>query len=483
MTKIALVNPRIETYSSSLPPLGLLYVAGVLEKENFDVRIFDPLPNNDGDIQRIIDFNPDIIGISILTVYANRAKHIISLLKKDLKSSLLVIGGVHSTALPEESLDFFEADFVVIGEGEITMKELCLKIAQGQPFDTVKGIAFRRNGVITKTPPREAIQDLDELPFPARNLIEFRKYLFPPGVIRGYWSERCTSVMTSRGCPFQCIWCGTQTIFGHKVRRRTIHNVIKEIQLLQKNYKVDAIWFVDDTFTLDKKWVLGFCNSLIREKINLKWGCQSHVSTIDEELLIAMKKAGLVQLDFGVESGSEKVLAAIKKCSDEQAIRRAFDITKKAGIRRMATFIFGSPEEEEEDIQKTFRLGREIKPDFVSSFFLTPFPGTELMEMAQKKGWLYSDDYLEGGLKKQPMLRVNFSIDQLRTIRQKFQRQFLWSNFISQFLNLFFLAKMLCIVLRYPRGILKGLSAFLKTKVFDDFVFAFLLYYAEQRQK
>jgi len=481
--KIALVNPRIETYSSSLPPLGLLYIGAVLGREGFEIRIFDPLPSHDEDIQRIIDFRPDVIGVGILTTYVNRAKHIISALKKNLKSSSLIVGGIHSTALPEETLDFFEADFVVIGEGEITMKELCLRIIRKESIEGVKGIAYRKGGAIIKTPPREPISNLDELPFPARDLIEFRKYLFPPGVIRGYWSERCTSVMTSRGCPFQCIWCGTQTIFGHKVRRRSIDNVIKEIELLQRNYGIDSIWFVDDTFTLDKKWVLEFCNRLLEKRINLKWGCQAHVTTIDEEMLTRMKNSGLVQVDFGVESGSEKVLAAIKKCSTEQAIRRAFAITRKIGIRRMATFIFGSPEEKEEDIQKTFTLAKEIKPDFVSSFFLTPFPGTELMEMAKDKGWLYSEDYLAGGLKKQPMLQVNFSVAELRKIRQKFQQQFLWTNFISQFLDLPFLLKTIRIVSRYPEGIRKGLSAFLKTKVFDDFVFAFLIYYAEQKQK
>lgn len=480
--KIALINPRIETYSSSLPPLGLLYIGAVLEKENFDVRIFDPLPNDEEDIKKIIDFQPDIIGMSILTTYVNRAKHIILILRKHLRSSLLVIGGVHPTALPEESLNFFEADFVVVGEGEITMKELCFRLKQKQPPEDIKGIVYRKDGLIIKTGPREPIQNLDELPFPARHLIEFEKYLFPPGVIRGYWSERCTSLMTSRGCPFQCIWCGTQNIFGHKVRRRSVDNVIREIELLQRDCKIDAIWFVDDTFTLDKKWLLGFCNKLIERRINLKWGCQAHVTTINEEMVDVMKKAGLVQLDFGVESGSEKVLRALKKGSTEKAIRNAFYITKKSGVRRMATFMFGNPGEEIEDIKKTFKLAKEIKPDFVSSFFLTPFPGTELMGMAKDKGWLTSEDYSVGGLKKEPMLEINFSIKELRRIRRSFQRQFLVTNFLKSFANITYLFKMMTLVLHYPKGIIKGFSAFFKTWVFDDFVFAFLVYYAEKRQ-
>ena len=481
--KIALINPRVETYSSSLPPLGLLYIGAALEKENFEVLIFDPLPNADQDIQKIIDFQPDIVGISLLTTYLNRAKHIISMLKQNLKSCFFVIGGIHSTVLPEESLDFLGADCAVIGEGESTMKDLCLRLKERRTFEDVKGLAYREKGQIIKTEPRQPIKDLDELLFPARHLIDFEKYIFPPGVLRGYWSQRCTSLMTSRGCPFQCIWCGTQAIFGQKVRRRSIENVIKEIELLQKDFRIDTIWFIDDTFTLDRKWVLGLCERMIEKGISLKWGCQAHVTTIDEEMVSRMKKAGLVQLDFGVESGSERVLKALKKGSSEEAIKKAFRITKNLGIRRVATFMFGNPEEEEEDVKKTFKLAREIKPDFASSFFLTPFPGTKLMEMAKNKGWLRSRDYSGGGLKKEPMMQINFSPERLRKIRKKFQLQFLWSNYIRQFLNLRYLSNALFLVMQYPIGILKGIRVFVKTGVFDDCIFAFLIYYAGKKQK
>lgn len=482
--KIALINPRNESCSSFLPPLGVLYIGAVLEKEGFYIRIFDITPSNEQQkIKEIVDFRPDIVGVSIVTVHVERAKQVISTLKRYLKFTL-IIGGVHCTALPEESLDFFEADCVVIGEGEYTMKELCSR----KSFCDVKGIAYRKNGSIIKTGPREPIDLLDELPFPARRLIDFEKYLFPPGTIRGYWSERCTSVMTSRGCPFQCIWCGTQTIFGHKVRRRSVDNVIKEIEFLQKNYKIDSIWFVDDTFTLDRKWVVEFCNKLIDGNIRLKWGAQAHVTTIDAELLSLMRKAGLVQIDFGVESGSDKVLRALKKGSTVQAIKKAFYITKKAGVRRMASFMFGNPEETEEDVKMTFRLAKEIKPDFVSTFYLTPFPGTELMEMAKSHGWLLNSLSFTGGITKlpqrfEPLMEINFSIAELLKIKKDFQREFLWRNFSSFFFNPRTLFKMICTIACYPKGLFKGLSVFLKTKVFDDLVFTFLVYRAEQIKK
>lgn len=477
--KVALVNPRLESWASVLPPLGLLYIGAVLEKEGLDVRIFDISPNNEREMTaEVVGFRPDIVGLTVVTIHAERARQVILSLRRHL-NSMFVIGGVHATALPRESLELFSPDCLVLGEGEETMKELCL----GRALADVNGIAYRKNGSMVKTGAREPIACLDDIPFPARHLIDFQRYLFPPGAIRGYWSERCTSVMTSRGCPFQCIWCGTQTTFGRRVRRRSVDNVIAEIKSLQRDYHIDSIWFVDDTFTLDRSWVIEFCHKLQEEKIKLKWDGNAHVTTIDAELVEVMKKAGLVQLDFGVESGSERVLKALKKNSTPQAIRRAFDIAKKAGVRTMASFMFGNPEEGEEDVKATFELAREIRPNFVSAFFLTPFPGTELMETAKDKGWLAKDYSFGGFITREPLLKINFSSSQLHKIRKDFQRQFLWTNFASFFLDLRTLSKMLWIVLCYPKGLLKGMSVFLKTGVFDDLVFNFLVYYAEEKKR
>lgn len=482
--KIALINPRVESYSSSLPPLGLLYIGAVLEREGFEIRIFDMNPKHLRDIEKVVSFNPAVVGVSIITAYVTRAKKIISDLRTHLNNSFFVIGGVHPTALPEQSLRFFDVDCVVIGEGEKTIRDLCYAIKDSSPLDNINGLLFRdERGDLIRTSPQHLVEELDTLPFPARHLIEFNKYLFPPGVIRGYWSERCTSVMTSRGCPYQCIWCGSQIIFGRKVRRRSIENVIQEIELLKREYRVDTIWFIDDTFTVSKKWVTDFCNQLIMRDIHLKWGCQAHVETADEEILALMKKAGLVQLDFGVESGSDKVLKILKKHSDQQKVKNAFKMARKVGIRTMATFMFGNPDEDSEDIEKTFKLAKEIRPNFVSSYFLTPFPGTELMEMASKNNWLVCDNYDIGGLKKEPMMNINFSPKQLFEIRARFQRQFVVTNFFSLLKNVHYMKKALSLILRYPMGLLRGIRAFCKTGVFDDFVFAFLTYYADQREK
>ena len=480
--KIALVNPRIESYSGTMPPLGLLYIAALLEKSGFNVKIFDISPVDDKDIASIISYSPDVIGITILTDYFFRAKHITGTLKKNLPEAFIVIGGVHVTVLPKESLIDFGVDVGVVGEGEYTMLELCNSLKHNTEWRDIAGIVFMdKNRKIVITAPRAYIDNLDELPLPARHLLNFEEYLLPPGMIRGYWFERATTVMTSRGCPFTCIWCGSQCTFGRKVRYRSINNVMLELQSLIEKHTVDCVWFVDDTFTLKNDRVLEFCDQMQKRKIKLAWGCQAHVKTADFEMFQKMKKSGLVQLDFGVESGSNRILNYLKKNSDAVSIKKAFTLAKKAGIRTCATFMFGSPGEEKEDVLATFKLAREIKPDFTSSFFITPYPGTELMEMAVKKRWKLADDRYDRGLKRRPMLLINFTERDLLKIRKDFQKLFALRNFSGCILNVRYFLKALQILIRYPLGAVTGFRAFIKTFVFDDFLFAFLIYYVSKR--
>jgi len=481
--RIALVNPRVESYSSTLPPLGLLYIAAVLEEAGFAPRVFDIYPYDDRDFTGLVEYRPDVVGMTVLTDYWTRATEVAAVVQTRLPETCFIVGGVHVTALPEESVTGLAATIGVIGEGEMTMRELCECLASGSDWRDVAGIVYRQgNGDFVRTAPRAYIADLDGIPFPARHLLDFEQYLVPPGIIRGHWTERSTTIMTSRGCPFSCIWCGSQCTFGRKVRYRSVENVVTEIEHLVRTYAIDTIWFVDDTFTLSKKRVLDFCRLMAERGIRITWGCQAHVKTADEEMFRAMKKVGLVQLDFGVESGSNRVLKALKKDSDDTAIRKAFAIARKVGLRTTATFMFGSPDETAEDVEQTMRLAREIRPDFVSSFFITPYPGTELMDLALANRWEMAKRE-ESGLKKGPMLRIHFRARELMAIRERFQRQFLWRNFSGILLSPRFMSKALLLFLRHPGGIWSGLRAFARSRVFDDFIFAFLIYFVRKKME
>jgi radical SAM superfamily enzyme YgiQ (UPF0313 family) len=480
--KIALVNPRVESYSGTLPPLGLLYIGALLEKNGYEVRIFDVFPYDDRDIPALLEYKPDIVGMTVLTDYLKRAHHLAQIIRQSLTLQSFIVGGVHVTVLPEESLTHLQADIAVVGEGEYTMLELCDHLSKGRDWRFTKGIAYRdRQGNFTLTESHPFIEDLDGLPLPARHLLNFEEYLLPPGIIRGHWSERSTTVMTSRGCPFQCIWCGSQCTFGRKVRYRSVENVLDELEALRRDYQVDTVWFVDDTFTLSKQRVLQFCKRIRERGIILTFGCQGHVKTADEEMFAAMKDAGFVQVDFGVESGSDRVLKALKKNSNAEVIKGAFNAARKAGLRTMATFMFGSPEETYEDVSITMRLAKEIRPNFVSSFFITPYPGTELMGMAVEHGWISNQDHEQGGLQQGPMLTINFTREELLAIRSRFQRIFFFENFISLFLSPRYVGRMIRLCLTYPKGLFYGLRKALRTRVFDDLVFEFLVYYVRER--
>ncbi|MDD5226363.1 MAG: radical SAM protein [Candidatus Omnitrophica bacterium] len=481
--RIALVNPRVESYSSTMPPLGLLYMAAVLEKDGFDVRIFDLSPHHDRDMDALEAFSPDVVGMTVLTDYAVRAKHVSKLIKAKMPRTILFVGGVHVTALPVESLNEFNADYAVIGEGEYVMRDICGHILRGEreKIKDLPGIVWRDQGTVRVNSAHAFIDDLDALPFPARHLLQFENYLMPPGIIRGKWTERSTTVMTSRGCPFSCIWCGGQTTFGRKVRRRSVANVISEIEMLMKTYGVDAVWFVDDTFTLNKTWVMEFCDTLIARNMKLSWGCQAHVKTADEAIFRKMKQAGLVQLDFGVESGSDVVLKNLKKDSTAEEVKRAFALAKKCGIRTCATFIFGAPVETWEDVQKTFDLAKRIKPDFASSYFLTPYPGTELFDLAKANRWTVATDRSGTGLKKKPMLLVRFTEKEIMGIRARFQAQCAFRNFLSLLGNFSYIGKAFSILVRHPSVFGAGCRAFLKSFVIDDFLFAAVDCYVKKR--
>lgn len=482
--KIALVNPRVESLGSMIPPLGLLWIAAVLERNSYDARIFDIYPYDDNDLDSLKEYAPDVVGMTLLTDYWERAAHVAQFVRRELKNATFVVGGVHVTQLTEEAIRGLDADMGVIGEGEYTMLELCDRLRDGADWRSTAGIAYRNAGdQLTRTAPRGFIENLDELPFPARHLLDFENYLIPPGIVRGYWSERSTTAMTSRGCPFQCIWCGSMCTFGRKVRRRSVDNVIAEARKLIQDYRLDTLYFIDDTFTLNKRWVLEFCQKLRENNIKIAWGCQAHVETVEEDLLRAMKEAGLVQLDMGVESGSDKVLKTLKKHSDTETIKRAFKIAKKVGVRNMASFVLGSPTETWEDIEATMRLVREIKPNYASAYYLTPYPGTELMAMAKENKWLKTEDRKQIGLRKGPMMLINFSEKELAQIRARFQRMFAWRNVLSVVFSPHYVFRALSMSARYPMGFFWGMKRFLRTLAIDDFFFEFYNYYLRKKTR
>lgn len=484
--KVTLIHPGDR--GNLMPPLGILYIGAFLRERMHNVQLFDPALDDESFIKEIVDFQPDIIGVSIGVTSLKRARKLLDTLKPKLKKdTIYCAGGSFATAAPLDILKMLDLDFVVIGEGEQTMLDACNKLSRQETLAEVKGIVYRTNNSgYVFTEKREMISDLDCLPFPARDLLDFSGYLLPPGLIRGVYLKRTTTILTGRGCPGRCIFCGSHLIFGRTMRRRTVANVIAEIEHLINDYQIEGIWFCDDTFTINPEWVRMFCQEVINRKIKFKWGCQARVDTVSEDLLLRMKEAGCVQLDFGIESGSNKVLKALKKGTTEDKIITALKLTKKVGLRTFGTVMLGNPDETKEDVKKTWDILEKTTPDFVGVGLLTPYPGTEIYKLALENNWVDPRIFMtEEWLKHQsisPAMCINFSKDELIEMKAAIQNRFCGlSRYKEMLMQPDFLLSITWASIKNPIKFTKGLRNFIISRNLNDLLELIAVIYRQDK--
>ena len=410
--RVALVNVRIESRQRS--PVGLLMLAACIQDQARTV-IFDPDPD-DAQLAEIVAFQPDLVGIGFMTQTRFRALEIHKVLREKLPHAKFVLGGVGPTVEPEKTFDMFQPDALVVGEGEKALMDIVRTgTFAGIPGVFIPGQPFRD---------AEVFWNLDDLPQPAIECMpDFHRYLCPPGGIRGKWFKSGTPmIMTSRGCPYRCTFCSSHLMFSRKVRRRSVGHVMQEIRRLHDEFGIDAVYFFDDTFNVQREWLKEFCAALENEPYKLTWGCQIRVNLFDVEMGRMMRKAGCVQVDIGVESGSPKVLKAVHKDETVEQIEKAFAACHAAGLAPMGTFLVGCPEETWEDVELTKALLRRIKPSFAEFFYLIPYPGSELYRQAVANDWIVDASYEGRGMVDHPVLKINFTLEeQVRIRREYFQ--------------------------------------------------------------
>lgn len=402
--KILLINPPkeneimscnpdfIEQERGHNPPLGLLYLAGYLEKfSGFDIQVLDcqvEEMNYAKVAQTIKERKPDVIGITAMTFTLIDVLKVVKIAKQASPEVKIVLGGPHPHIYPQETINLPGVDFVILGEGEISFLELlnCLNKKEYERLYQVKGLVFKNNGQIVNNGFREPLRDLNQLPFPARHLTPYQKY---SSILAK--KNPVTTMITSRGCPYQCIFCDRPNL-GKLFRARSAENVVDEMEECQR-MGIKEILIYDDTFTVGKQRVLDICSEIQKRKLNISWDIRARVDTVNEQMLKELKKAGCQRIHYGVEAGTQKILKVLNKGITLEQAENAFKLTKKIGIRTFAYFMIGSPQETKEDILETINFAKKLNPDFVQITITSSFPATKLYELALEKK-MFADDYM-----------------------------------------------------------------------------------------
>ncbi|MFA5029383.1 MAG: radical SAM protein [Patescibacteria group bacterium] len=400
--KIILVNPPYINFEGMKEsgghamPFNLAYLAGYLRaKIDCEIKILDTEAMALG-YEEIKNFlakeKPDIVGFTCLSPTINHVLEICRIIKEDLEllNCVTVLGGTHPTILPQEVMSNPYVDFAVIGEGEETFYELVKTLSDKKTdFEKINGLYFKRRGEIINNPPRQMIQNLDDIPFPARDLFDLKLYYSAP--TKKLTEEQCSPLQTSRGCNFDCVHCVSKSIWQRRLRYRSADNVIAEIEECINKFNIKEFNILDDNFTLNRPRAFEICQKIIDKKLPIAWICSSRADTISDELAEIMAKAGCKKISFGLESGSQKVLSLMRKQTTTEIGKRAISIARRHGILAHASFMLGNIGETEETIRETIDFAKSLDLDNATFFITCPVPGSDLYYYAQKEGLISKD--------------------------------------------------------------------------------------------
>jgi len=382
--RVLFINTPYPLDEHPMPSLSLSYLSGVLQREGIEAEVLDLVTAHysaNKIREKLEEYQPQIVGTSCATMSYPTAARILKVCKRFDPGVVTIIGGPHVSFTAKETLECAPwIDIVVRGEGEETLMALVSALERGANLREVGGIAFREDGAVVLTEARPPIGDLDALPLPARQFLPLSKYraLGVPA-----------SVITSRGCPFGCIFCSAPKMFGRRVRFRNPKLVVDEVEMLHKELGFQEIHFVDDTFTLNPRHVKDVCNEIMARNLHIDWHAYSRVDTINEDLLKIMREAGCYYICFGIESGSQQILNTIKKGITLDEAKRAVRLSAEAGMGMLLSFILGLPGETPETAHQTLALARELRDEYGVKFgvhLLAPLPGTEMYEKANEYG-------------------------------------------------------------------------------------------------
>lgn len=420
---VTLVNPPYPLNAHQhipFPQLGMGYLAAVLEKNGYTVDVIDCqalMISFDEFRTELSKRKPNIVGITSITLTYKSALKIAKLAKEVHPNCVTVLGGPHVTFWDENTLNECpSADIVVRQEGEYTLLELVQKLEAGKPLDNVLGTTCRKDGKIVKNPARPLIENLDELPFPAR-------HLWPLEELRKM--EDIFYLTTSRGCTAWCDFCAAVRMFGRRYRMRSPKSIVDELEHLNKTFNATKFTFCDDAFTIDQPRIEELCKEIKDRNLKIVWNCGTRVDKVTKELLITMKDAGCVSVWFGVESGSQEVLNVMHKGISTSQTITAIGWVRELGLTPVPNVLLGYPGETKESAQQTIKFVQKVSPDNLAFYNIaTPLPGTPMYDLVKENGWLKIDDFDKYDCKTPIFETPTMSMKELEEISEKAFRSF-----------------------------------------------------------
>ncbi|MCX6639825.1 MAG: radical SAM protein [bacterium] len=429
--KILLVRPHSDVPAAA-PPLGLLYLASYLRTfGSHEIEILDArLKEYDFDTigAKIRQSNADLVGITAFSLEFRETREIAAQSKKALPNARVLVGGPYATSDYKKVLSDPNVDIAVMGEAERTFQQLVQALESGDDWTQINEIAFRQNGDVVKTAVAEFISNLDELPYPAWDLVNLDEYFYRKGTAKRtcfnqhQWKKRILSIFTTRGCPYQCTYC--HNLFGKKIRQRSVENVIGELRLMKDKFNVEEVEIVDDIFNLDMDRAKQIFRRVIEEKLDMKFSFPNAIRSdrVDEEMLDLFKAGGVYRIVFAIESGSPRIQKMIRKNLDLNIARRNIDLAAKRGFSLGGFFMMGFLDETEEELMSTIKFAIDAPIHTATLPILTPFPGTEIYNDLIARGYDLPTEY-------EHYQKVHVNISKIPTERLEKLRQMTFRKF------------------------------------------------------
>ncbi|MGE5187957.1 MAG: B12-binding domain-containing radical SAM protein [Betaproteobacteria bacterium] len=403
-----------------LPPIGLMYVASALEKAGFEVQMLDNylMKKSTQEVAELVaKTQPAIVGITCGSATYPRTVETAKAIKAAKPDCKIVVGGWHASYMPDSLLDNPEIDYVVMGEGERAITQLATAIISGNETQVVNipGVAWRKNGNLIKNPP-QFIENMDEIPYPARHLLPLELY---DRTIEFLDAKPADVMSISRGCVFNCGFCETRKLWGNMCRGFSPKRVIGEIQDLQKRYDTRGIYFINDNFTLRQEATTELCNLMIEKKLDLEWVCDTRVDLVKDELLALMSRAGCKTIWFGVESASPRILKRIGRNTTPEQVEKAFKLCKKHGIKTACSFMLGLPDETLADMEASLKFAKKLDPDWCQFNTFIAYPDSKLYnELLESGKYTKLDEFLLA------VKSDEYTYEQLQDIQRRFFKEF-----------------------------------------------------------